>query len=178
MQLQLGTMSVAFSVYDGMRRDWRNLAPQLRLPSMEDKGILVFVPDQQYLPQNLWCPKGKLSINQFFFRSSLIDLMLFPGRAKGFLFFLFEARISPWLSAKPLPLFLGYHTSSPSQFSPVRFSLPSLYQQDHFLLQLSSLPKDSPTPWTCSLVSEQTQIFLCWHLQRYINGFTAKKNNK
>lgn len=54
-----------------------------------------FVPDQQHLSQNPWCPKGKVSINHFIFRAGLRVLMLFPEKAKGVLFFLVEAGISP-----------------------------------------------------------------------------------
>lgn len=40
---------------------------QMAFEETQQHSWLSFVPDQQHLSQNSWCPTGKLSINQFSF---------------------------------------------------------------------------------------------------------------
>lgn len=74
---------------------------QMAFKETQQQFQLSFVPDQQHLPQNSWCPTGKLSTDQFSFGCEAV-----PRKSKRFLLFLFEAGISPLPTAKFLSLFL------------------------------------------------------------------------
>lgn len=139
MQLQLKAMRKDFSIYGGICSDTEGTEHTWH--SKKHNSILGCPPCQT----SSICPKTH-GVQQG--SSPLISFPLVkphsceavPRKSKRFLLFLFEAGISPLPTAKFLSLFLIKTTFFHSQFCPVNFCLPSLYQQDH-LLQLTSFPK-------------------------------------
>ena len=90
-------MSMAFSIYEGIcsgLEGTKHLSADCLQGKTTTFWSLLYARPEASVPKPM-VSKGKLSINHFFFRSSLIVLMLLPEKAKGFLIFLVEAGISP-----------------------------------------------------------------------------------
>lgn len=79
---------------------------QMVFEETQQHSRLSFMPDQQHLSQNSWCPTGNFSINFSFPLVKPHSHEAVPRKSKKFLLSLLEAGISPLPSASFLSLSL------------------------------------------------------------------------
>lgn len=123
---------------------------QMALEETQQHSQLSFVPDQQHLSQNSWCPTGKLSINQFSFGQASYLWSCPKKKQKVFIIFIWN-RHKPIANSQISFLILSHkHLSLPvlpcepllailvsgGSFSP---SAKFLSQNTHHILQLLTL---------------------------------------